>query len=58
MIKKVKELTGFHYLLTKIQLYTLIIFELNICEINQLLKMYVEDKIMYLLCVDFIAWLS
>ena len=33
--KKVKEHTGFHYLLTEIQLYTLILLELNI-----LLKKY------------------
>ena len=28
--KKVKEHTGFHYLLTEIEMYTLIILELNI----------------------------
>ena len=30
MTKKVKEHTGFHYLLTEIQLYPLILLELNI----------------------------
>ena len=66
MIKIVKEYIGFHYLLTKIQLYTLILLELNIfhkkyetkSEIKQLLTIYLEYKIMNLLCVDFIVSLS
>ena len=66
MTKKVKELIGFHYLLTEIQLYTLILLELNIfhkkyetkSKINQLLTIHLEYKIMILLCVNFIASLS
>ena len=66
MTKKVKKLTGFHYLLIKIQLYTLILLKLGIfvkkylkkLEINQLLIIYLEDKIMNLLCVDITVSLS
>ena len=60
--KKVKEHIGFHYLLSKIQLYTLILLEFNIflkyqtkSEIIQLHKLYSEFKKMNLLCADFLV---
>ena len=64
--KKIKEDIGFHYLLTEMQLYTLILLELNILlkkywkklEVNQLLSIYLRYKIMNLLYVDFIVSLS
>ena len=66
MTKKAKEHIGFHYLLTEIQLYTLILLGLNKffkkyqtkSEINQLLTIHLEYKIMILLCVDFIVLFS
>ena len=66
MTRKLKEHFGFHYLLTKIQLYTLILLELNIflkkyeakSNINQELTIYLEHKVMILLCVDFTVSLS
>ena len=60
--KKVKEHIGFHYLLSKIQLYTLILLEFNIflkyqtkSEIIQLHTLYSEFKKMNLLCADFLV---
>ena len=63
MMKIVKEHIGFHYLLIEVQLYTLILLELNIflkkySKINQLLTIYLEYKILNLLCVDFVVLLS
>ena len=66
MIKKANESIGFRYLLTEIQLYALILLELNIfykkywrkSEINQLLTIFLEYKIMNLLCVYFTVLLS
>ena len=62
-MKIVKEHIGFHYLLIEVQLYTLILLELNIflkkySKINQLLTIYLEYKILNLLCVDFVVLLS
>ena len=64
MKKRVKEYTGFHNLLTEIQPYNSILSELNIflknyytkSKINLLHTIYLECKIMNLLCVDFIVW--
>ena len=64
--KKVKEQIGFHYLLIEIQVYTLIFLGLNKLlnnyqtksEINPLLTMYLENKIINLLCADSILSLS
>ena len=64
--KIVKEQIGFHYLLIEIQLYTLIFLGLNKLlnnyqtksEINPLLTMYLEYKIINLLCADSILSLS
>ena len=64
--KKVKEQIGFHYLLIEIQVYTLIFLGLNKLlnnyqtksEINPLLTMYLEYKIINLLCADSILSLS
>ena len=61
--KKVKEQIGFYYLLTEIQLYTLILLESDIfhkkhqtkSKINQLLRIYLEYKTMILLCVNLIV---
>ena len=66
MIKIVREHIGFHYLLIEIQLYTLIVLELNIffkknlkkSNINDLLTKYLEYTIMNLLCADFIVAFS
>ena len=63
MIKIVKGHIGFHYILIKIQRYTLILLGLNIflykywknSKINQILTIYLEYKTMNLLCVDFIV---
>ena len=64
--KIVKKQIGFHYLLIEIQLYTLIFLGLNKLlnnyqtksEINPLLTMYLEYKIINLLCADSILSLS
>ena len=64
--KIVKEQIGFHYLLIEIQLYTLIFLGLNKLlnnyqtksEINRLLTIYLEYKIINLLCADSILSLS
>ena len=64
--KKSKESIELNYLLTEIQLYTLILLEMNMflqkcltrSMINELLTMYLEYKIVILLCVDFIASVS
>ena len=64
--KKVKEQIGFHYLLIEIQVYTLIFLGLNKLlnnyqtksEINRLLTIYLEYKIINLLCADSILSLS
>ena len=61
--KIVKEQIGFHYLLIEIQLYTLILNKLlnnyqTKSEINPLLTMYLEYKIINLLCADSILSLS
>ena len=66
MAKKSKESIELNYLLTEIQLYTLILLEMNMflqkcltrSMINELLTMYLEYKIVILLCVDFIASVS
>ena len=66
MTNKVKERIRFHYLLTEIQLFTLILLGLNIfhknywakSKINQTLRTYLEYNMLTLLCVDFIVWLS
>ena len=66
MATKVKKDIWFHYLLTEIQLYTFILLELNIflkkykakSKINQLLTIYLEYKMMNLLCLEFIVLLS
>ena len=63
--KEVMKHTGFHYLLIELQLYTLILLELNIfhkkyytkSKINQLLTIYLEYKKMIVLCVKFIVLL-
>ena len=65
-MKIVKEHIGFHYLLTEIPRYTLILLELNIflkkylakSKVNQLITIYLEYKIMNLLYVGFIVLLS
>ena len=64
--KIVKEQIGFHYLLIEIQLYILIFLGLNMLlnnyqtksEINRLLTIYLEYKIINLLCADSILSLS
>ena len=64
--KKGKKHIGFYYWLTEIQLYSLILLELNIflkkyetkSKINQLLTIYLKYKMMTLLFVDFIILLS
>ena len=64
--EKVKEHIGFHYLLTEIQLYTLILLELNILLKKYLtiryksinISIYLEYKMMILLCVDFTLLVS
>ena len=66
MAKKSKESIELNYLLTEIQLYTLILLEMNMflqkclirSMINELLTMYLEYKIVILLCVDFTASVS
>ena len=66
MTNKVKEHTGFHCLLTEIQLGTLIILGFNIfhnkyytkSKINLSHKIYLEYKIMIPLCANFIVPLS
>ena len=63
---RTKERNLFHYLSTIIKLYTLTLLELNIfvkkyytkSKINQLFKIYLEYKIMNLLCVGFIVSFS
>ena len=64
--KQVKKDIGFHYLLTQIQLCTLILLELSIflkmyqtkSKINLSLTTYEEYNLIILLCVDFIVLLS
>ena len=64
--KIVKEQIGFHYLLIEIQLYTLIFLGLNRLlnnyqtksEINPFFTIYLEYKIINLLCADSILSLS
>ena len=67
MTKKVQEHIRFDCLLTETQLYSLILLEWNIflrkyqkkkSEINLSHTIYLEYKIMILLCVDFIVLLS
>ena len=61
-----KENIGFHYLLIKIQLYALSLFGiedipkevLNKFRDNQILTIYLEYKIMNVLCMNFIGLLS
>ena len=63
---KVKEHIAFYYLLAEVQLHNFILLELNIffkqhqaqSKLNELLAIHLEYKIMVLLCVDFIVWLS
>ena len=55
MIKKVMKHIGFHYLLTKIQLYTLILLELNIFQIlNKIKDKYVAQNLFRIQEDDFI----
>ena len=55
MIKKVMKRIGFHYLLTKIQLYTLILLELNIFQIlNKIKDKYVAQNLFRIQEDDFI----
>ena len=64
--KNVKEHIAFHNLLTELQLYTLILSELNILHIkcypksgiHQFFTMYLEYKMMILLRMDSIVSLS
>ena len=64
--EKGKKHIGFYYWLTEIQLYSLILLELNIflkkyetkSKTNQLLTIYLKYKMMTLLFVDFIILLS
>ena len=64
--KQVKKHIGFHYLLTQIQLCTLILLELSMflkmyqtkSKINLSLTTYEEYNLIILLCVDFIVLLS
>ena len=63
--KQVKKHIGFHYLLTQIQLCTLILLELSMflkmyqtkSKINLSLTTYEEYNLIILLCVDFIVLL-
>ena len=64
--KQVKKHIGFHYLLTQIELCTLILLELSMflkmyqtkSKINLSLTTYEEYNLIILLCVDFIVLLS
>ena len=66
MTSKVKELIGFHYLLTEKHLCTLILLELNISlkkystksKVNPSHTTYLEYNLMILLCADFVVSLS
>ena len=65
-MKKIKEDIEFHYVLTEILVYTLVLEELIIFQnkyntkskINQLPTIYLEYTIINLLCVDFTVSLS